>query len=116
MSPIAFIDGYAASDASSTTRQRDGVLLDVGELGTVAKIEVQLPPDAGSVPLKQYAHSIILKLLNDDARSQALAQGTIELWHGHTDADLKAELRKSSISEDSVSDQSRATWNQKVQA
>lgn len=37
-------------------------------------IEVKLPPEAGSVPLKQFAHSIILKLLNDDARSQGVGR------------------------------------------
>ena len=84
MKPIVYIDGYSSSDTSNTAAEIDRMFLDVGELNTVAMIEVKLPPEAGSVPLKQYAHSIILKLLNNDARSQGFTDGTIELWRGHT--------------------------------
>lgn len=113
MNPIAYIDGYTSSDTANPDGEIDRMFLDVGELRTVAMIEVKLPPEAGSVPLKQFAHSIILKLLNDDARSQALLEGIIELWDGHTEVDLEAELRKSSTSDNSVYERSRAEWSQR---
>lgn len=110
MNPIAYVDGYTSSDTSNADGQIDRMFLDVGEHQTIAMIEVKLPPEAGSVPLKQFAHSVILKLLNDDARSQGLIEGTIELWDGHTEAELKAELRKSSTSDESVYEHSRVQW------
>ena len=55
MKPIVYIDGYSSSDTSNTAAEIDRMFLDVGELNTVAMIEVKLTPEAGSVPLKQYA-------------------------------------------------------------
>lgn len=66
------------------------MLLDAGELHTTAMIEVKLPPEAGSVPLMQFARSIILKLLNNDARRQGLTEGTIELCDGYSEESLEA--------------------------
>lgn len=113
MNPIAYIDSYASSDTSNEKGQIDKMFLDLGEHRTIAMIEIKLPPKAGSVPLKQFAHSVILKLLNDDARSQGLIDGTVELWDGRTEAELKAELRKSSTAEDSVYEHSRAQWGKR---
>lgn len=109
MNPIAYIDSYASSHTNANG-QIDRMFLDLGEHQTIAMIELKLPPKAGSVPLKQFAHSVILKLLNDDARSQGLIDGTVELRDGRTEAELKAELRKSSTSDDSVYEHSRAQW------
>lgn len=117
MNPIVFIDGYASSGSSiNSDAPADTLFLDVGEAETTAMIEVRLPPDAGSVPHKQFAHGIILKLLNSDARRQGLADGTIELWDGHSEASLEAELQKSSRADDSIYQHSRAHWLQRKTA
>jgi hypothetical protein len=108
MNPIAYIDRYASSDTDNG--QIDRMFLDLGEHQTIAMIEIKLPPEAGSVPHKQFAHSVILKLLNDDARSRGLVEGTVELRDGRTEAELKAELRKSSTADDSVYEHPRAQW------
>jgi len=71
MDPIVFIDGYTSSGPDNNVGDpADTMFLDVGEARTTAMIEVRLPPDAGSVPHIQFAHGIVLKLLNSDARRQ----------------------------------------------
>lgn len=111
MDPIVFIDGYTSSGPDNNVGDpADTMFLDVGEARTTAMIEVRLPPDAGSVPHIQFAHGIVLKLLNSDARRQGLADVTIELWDSHSEVSLESELRKSSNADDSVCGHSRAQW------
>lgn len=111
MRPIAFIDGRTSSD-SSRPDEIDTAYLDIGEFETIAMVEVKLPPDAGDVPESQFLHGFLLKLMNDDARSQGLTDGTIELWNRHTEEELKRELTKTSEVQDCLYEHSRASWAQ----
>ncbi len=78
-------------------------VLDVGESDTVAMIDIRVPT-SGAQPIKQFLHAEMLKLLTNDARSQALETGKIAVRNGHTDAELKDELTKSSNMENNLSD------------
>lgn len=109
-SPIAFIYGRTSSDRSTPNPVMDIVILDVGEAETVAMIEVRILEEEAAEPHKQFLQSEMLKYLNDDARTQMRAAGSIELRNNHTDEDLKAELVRSSEAPDSLFAGSRAEW------
>ncbi len=99
---FAYIQGLTSSERTVPEPVLDIAVIDIGGAETVATMDVKIPT-AGDRPLKQFLHSEMLKFLNDDARSQAIAAGKIELRNGHTDAELKEALTKSSEVEDSLS-------------
>lgn len=106
MNHIIYLQGLTSSDPTATEPPLDTAIVDVGEERTVAIIDVRVPTQ-GEQPIKQFLHSEMLKLLTDDARSQAIKSGKIELRDGHTESDLKNELTKSSNQIDSVSESPR---------
>ena len=108
MTHIAYIHGLTSSDRSAPEPVLDIAIIDIGEEATIAMMDVKIPT-IGDRPLKQFVHSELLKLMTDDARSQAIDAGQIELRNGHTDADLKDALTKSSRVEDSLSENPRPT-------
>lgn len=108
--PIAYIYGRTSRDRSAPKPVMDVVILDVGQAETVAMIEVRILEEEAAGPHKQFLHSEMLKLLNDDARRQMIDAGSIELRNSHTDDDLKAELLRSSEMPDSLSAGTRADW------
>lgn len=110
MKPIAFIDGYTRVDGSNAGSDFDRIFIDVGEHDSVARLEAPVGIAMETLALKQFAHSVMLKFLNDDARHQAIMDGLIIIADEHTDTQLKAELTKSSIVSNSVCETSRSHW------
>lgn len=106
MKHIAYINGLTSSDRSAPEPILDIAILDIGELDTIAMVDVKIPTSGGS-PLKQFLHSEMLKFLTDDARRQAIESGKIELRNGHTDDELKNALIQSSALEDCLSENPR---------
>ena len=113
MKPVAYVQGYSSSATSNPDAEPDTIIIDVGEHEIVAMIQARMPLEAGDVPLSQYVHGVLLKYLTDDARAQGLVEGNIELWENHTEADLVAELTKSTKSHDSVFEHSRSVWHER---
>ena len=113
MKPVAYIQGYSSSVTSKPDAEPDTIFIDVGEHEIVAMIQARMPLEAGDVPLSQYVHGVLLKYLTDDARAQGLVEGNIELWEDHTEADLVAELTKTTKSHDSVFEHSRSVWHER---
>lgn len=103
---VAYIHGLTSADRTTPEPALNIAIIDIGETETVAMMDVRIPT-VGDRPLKQFLHSEMLKFLTDDARSQAIRAGKIELRNGHTDAELKDALIKSSEVEDSLSENPR---------
>ena len=97
---------------SKALAEPDTIFIDVGEHETVAMIQARMPLEAGDVPLSQYVHGVLLKYLTDDARAQGVIEGNIELWDDHTEADLVAELTKTTKSQDTICEHSRSVWRE----
>jgi hypothetical protein len=106
MKHIAYIEGLTSSDRRAPKVVLDIAILDIGEADTIAMMDVKIPT-AGDRPLKQFLHSEMLKFLTDDARSQAIASGKIELRNGHTDSDLKDALMDARTMDDCLSERPR---------
>ena len=109
MKYIAFIEGLTSSDRKATEIVLDIAILDIGETETIAMLNVKIPT-AGDRPLKQFLHSEMLKFLTDDARSQAIACGKIELRNGHVDSELKHALINMSTLDDCLSERPRPVF------
>jgi hypothetical protein len=106
MKYIAYIEGLTSSDRKAPEILLDIAILDIGETDTIAIMDVKIPT-AGDRPLKQFLHSEMLKFLTDDARSQAIASGKIELRNGHSDSELKDALINLSTMDDCLSERPR---------
>ena len=112
MIPVAYVQGYSSSVTSKAGAEPDTIFIDVGEHETVALIQARMPLEAGDVPLTQYVHGVLLKYLTVDARAQGLIEGNIELRDDYTEADLVAEITKTTKSHDSICEHSRSVWHE----
>lgn len=107
MYPIIYIHSRSGPPEAHPTPKGVVVVLDVGETSSVALVTVAIPPGQGDEPQKQFLHSVLLKLIHDVSRREELLAGRIALQNGASDEDLKAEIVKSSLTDDCFSETPR---------